>query len=168
MSFSETIFLFFLALVIFGPKKLPEIARQAGKWLNEFKRASNEFRSQIEQEIAHLEVDNKQTILPPSEPPSGATSRSTYAGAEIEAPAEVPALTAAASGDGFNLDEAAAGEAPLTPASPASVTPEQASPTGPSSATPASSEDVTASDAVGAAAASDSRRSLSHAPESHA
>jgi sec-independent protein translocase protein TatB len=76
MSFSETIFLFFLALVIFGPKKLPEIARQVGKYLNEFKRASNEFKAQIEQEIAHLEVETKQqTILPPTPPVEGTTSR---------------------------------------------------------------------------------------------
>jgi sec-independent protein translocase protein TatB len=76
MSFSETIFLFLLALVIFGPKKLPEIARQVGKYLNEFKRASNEFKSQIEQEIAHLEVETKQqTILPPSPSVEGTTSR---------------------------------------------------------------------------------------------
>ena len=59
MSFSETIFLFFLALIIFGPKKLPEIARQAGRLLAELRRASNEFRSQIETEIAHLEVEKK-------------------------------------------------------------------------------------------------------------
>ena len=76
MSFSETIFLFLLALVIFGPKKLPEIARQVGKYLNEFKRASNEFKTQIEQEIAHLEVETKQqTILPPTPPVEGTTSR---------------------------------------------------------------------------------------------
>ncbi|HTW32966.1 MAG TPA: twin-arginine translocase TatA/TatE family subunit [Candidatus Sulfotelmatobacter sp.] len=76
MSFSETIFLFFLALIIFGPKKLPEIARQAGKLLNEFRRASNEFKAQIEQEIAHLEVEErKKTILPPSPPVEGTASR---------------------------------------------------------------------------------------------
>jgi Sec-independent protein translocase protein TatA len=71
MSFSETIFLFFLALIIFGPKKLPEIARQAGKLLAELRRASNEFKSQIETEIAHLEVEKKQTALPPNPPPQG-------------------------------------------------------------------------------------------------
>ena len=76
MSFSETIFLFFLALVIFGPKKLPEIARQVGKLLNEFRRASNEFKAQIEQEIAHLEIeDKKKTILPPSPSVEGTASR---------------------------------------------------------------------------------------------
>ncbi|MFY9743641.1 MAG: twin-arginine translocase TatA/TatE family subunit [Candidatus Sulfotelmatobacter sp.] len=59
MSFSETIFLFFLALIIFGPKKLPEIARQAGRLLAELRRASNEFKSQIETEISHLEVKQR-------------------------------------------------------------------------------------------------------------
>jgi len=71
MGFSETIFLFFLALVIFGPKKLPEIARQVGKALNEFRRASNEFKAQIESEISQLEMENRQQILPPSAPPMG-------------------------------------------------------------------------------------------------
>lgn len=71
MGFSETIFLFLLALVIFGPKKLPEIARQVGKALNEFRRASNEFKAQIESEISQLEMENRQQILPPSTPPKG-------------------------------------------------------------------------------------------------
>lgn len=65
MSFGETVFLFLLALIIFGPKKLPEIARQVGKYLNEFKRASNEFKAQIEQEISHLDTAKPQ-ILPPT------------------------------------------------------------------------------------------------------
>ena len=71
MSFSETIFLFFLALIIFGTKKLPEIARQAGKLLAELRRASNEFKSQIETEISHLEVEKSRTAPPPSLPPQG-------------------------------------------------------------------------------------------------
>lgn len=76
MSFSETIFLFFLALIVFGPKKLPEIARQAGRILAELRRASNEFKSQIEAEIAHLELQKNethgtQTVLPPAQPPQG-------------------------------------------------------------------------------------------------
>ena len=94
MSFSETIFLFFLALIIFGPKKLPEIARYIGKALNEFRRASNEFKAQIEQEISNLEVEKRQTILPPSPTPEGATGRSQLA----EAPATLasPVATPAA------------------------------------------------------------------------
>ena len=99
MSFSETIFLFFLALIIFGPKKLPEIARTVGKYLNEFRRASNEFKAQIEQEIAHLEVENKKTILPPGTPVEGTTSRTLAAAAsessQATAAPETPATLAA-------------------------------------------------------------------------
>ena len=106
MSFSETIFLFFLALIIFGPKKLPEIARQAGRLLAELRRASNEFRSQIETEIAHLEVEKKsQTILPPSSPPPGAVASLSLNPASSEVVAQesrttlgAPADTALASG----------------------------------------------------------------------
>ena len=94
MSFSETIFLFFLALIIFGPKKLPEIARQVGKYMNEFKRASNEFKAQIEQEISNLEVEQRQTILAPSPPPEGATSRTLNAAPGEVSATEVPATAA--------------------------------------------------------------------------
>jgi TatA/E family protein of Tat protein translocase len=71
LGFPEMIFIFFLALIIFGPKKLPEIGRQIGKALNEFRRASNEFRAQIESEINNLEneVHSKPQILPPAQPP---------------------------------------------------------------------------------------------------
>jgi sec-independent protein translocase protein TatB len=65
MSFSDTVFIFFLALIVFGPKKLPEMARQAGRLLAELRRASNEFRSQIESEIAHMEVQKKQAESAP-------------------------------------------------------------------------------------------------------
>jgi sec-independent protein translocase protein TatB len=96
MSFSETIFLFLLALIIFGPKKLPEIARMVGKTLNEFRRASNEFKMQIEQEIAHLEVEKKQTILPPSLPPENTTSRNGTGAANLEAATSSSAPAASA------------------------------------------------------------------------
>jgi sec-independent protein translocase protein TatB len=88
MSFSDTVFLFFLALILFGPKKLPEMARQAGKLLAELRRASNEFKSQIETEIAHLEVEKSQTILPPTPSVQG-----TVASLGLNPPtAEPPAL----------------------------------------------------------------------------
>ena len=86
MSFGDTAFIFILALLIFGPKKLPEIARQVGKWLAEFKRASNEFKAQIQSEIDQLEVKEKQQkraeeeqkVLPTAEPPPGAVHSSLY------------------------------------------------------------------------------------------
>lgn len=60
MSFADTAVLFVLALLLFGPKKLPGIARQVGKALNEFKRASNEFKAQIEAEISQMEIQERQ------------------------------------------------------------------------------------------------------------
>jgi sec-independent protein translocase protein TatB len=83
MGFSETIFLFFLALLIFGPKKLPEIARQVGKALNEFKRASNEFKAQIASEIAQLEHENQRPVLPPAQEPVGTIATEPPAAPEV-------------------------------------------------------------------------------------
>jgi sec-independent protein translocase protein TatB len=56
----EMIFIFLLALILFGPKKMPEIGRQVARILNEFRRASNEFRSQIESEVNSLEMSGKE------------------------------------------------------------------------------------------------------------
>lgn len=56
-SFSEIAFLVLLGLILFGPKRLPEIARTMGKFIAEFKRASNEFQSQIHDEIHKLELE---------------------------------------------------------------------------------------------------------------
>ncbi len=50
-TFQDSAFIFFLALLLFGPKKLPELARYVGKLMAEFRRASNEFRTQMEDEL---------------------------------------------------------------------------------------------------------------------
>jgi sec-independent protein translocase protein TatA len=69
LGFPEMIFLFMLALLIFGPKKLPEIGRQVGRALSEFKRASDEFKSQIQSEISKIDLEEgSHMILPPSAP----------------------------------------------------------------------------------------------------
>ena len=47
----ELIIIFMIALIIFGPRKLPELGRSLGKSLGEFKRASNELRNTLEEEI---------------------------------------------------------------------------------------------------------------------
>src|SRR3954464_12328152 len=68
LGFSETAFLVILGLLLFGPKKLPEIGRQIGRIMAEFKRASSEFQNQLSDEVRQLErevEDTKQTILPP-------------------------------------------------------------------------------------------------------
>jgi TatA/E family protein of Tat protein translocase len=87
LGFPEMIFLFLFALILFGPKKLPEIGRQIGRALNEFKRASNEFKAQIESEISQLDLENsRQTILPPVQAPAGSVASGSGPRPEITVP----------------------------------------------------------------------------------
>jgi sec-independent protein translocase protein TatB len=60
LGMSEMIFIFLLALIIFGPRKLPEIGREIGKALAELKRASNDFKSQLENEIELVNVEEER------------------------------------------------------------------------------------------------------------
>ncbi|MFY9726510.1 MAG: twin-arginine translocase TatA/TatE family subunit [Bryobacteraceae bacterium] len=53
----EMIFIFLLALILFGPKKLPEIGRTVGKALTEFRRASNELKATFDREMKNLEAE---------------------------------------------------------------------------------------------------------------
>jgi Sec-independent protein translocase protein TatA len=103
----EMIFLFFLALILFGPKKMPEIGRQVARFLGEFRRASNEFRSQIEAEINNLDPagNPRQQILPPSQAPFGSLANRIFnppppekmeAAEDAAAKAETASATAAA------------------------------------------------------------------------
>lgn len=53
----EMIFIFLLALVLFGPKELPELGRKVGRALVEFRRASNELKSTFDRELKSLEAE---------------------------------------------------------------------------------------------------------------
>jgi|TARA_B100000686_G_scaffold82308_1_gene88953 TatA/E family protein of Tat protein translocase len=54
----EMIIILVIALIVFGPRKLPELGRSLGKSLGEFKRASNDLRNTLDEEIR---IEEKQT-----------------------------------------------------------------------------------------------------------
>lgn len=110
----ELIVIVVVALLIFGPQRLPEFARTLGKGLAEFRRASNELRQTLA--LDELESDLRKTANQIKSPPPA--SRPAQAGDTL--PAGVGGATAAAAavqeaGDGVAPDPAAAAAPATTP-----------------------------------------------------
>jgi Tat protein translocase TatB subunit len=83
----ELFLIFVVALIVFGPRKLPEIGKSLGKMMAEFRRASNEFRSTIESEVEAEKIRESMRIEPPKVEP-----------VKAEAAAQTPAPSEAAPG----------------------------------------------------------------------
>ncbi len=66
----ELIIIFVIALIIFGPRKLPELGKSLGRSISEFKRASNELRNTLEDEIRLDEQRQKAPAPAPAPTPS--------------------------------------------------------------------------------------------------
>ena len=67
----EMIAIFVIALLLFGPKKLPELGRTLGKAITEFRRASNELKATFESHLSELEKENqsmKESLSPYTAP----------------------------------------------------------------------------------------------------
>jgi TatA/E family protein of Tat protein translocase len=79
----ELIIIFVIALIIFGPRKLPELGRSLGKSLAEFKRASNELKSTLEEEIKLEEQQHRATEAAKAAPaPTAAATETAPAAAQ--------------------------------------------------------------------------------------
>jgi TatA/E family protein of Tat protein translocase len=131
MSLPDTIFIFGLALVVFGPKKLPEIGRQLGKLVLEFRRASNEFKMQIEEELRAAETADRQKqiaappVTPAPEPASEAlTIRPPSDGATVST--ESPSARVIPVDEEVAELKAVAGDHPEMPSNGLEREPEQA------------------------------------------
>ena len=71
----ELLLIFLVALLVFGPRKLPELGRMFGKGLAEFRRATGELRESLEMEVARAEAGRKEpvTVVPIRPQPAAGT-----------------------------------------------------------------------------------------------
>lgn len=79
----ELIIIFVIALIVFGPRKLPGLGKSLGKSIGEFKRASNELRSTLEQEIRVEET--RKEIMEPIETISNEAKEAIKKATELDA-----------------------------------------------------------------------------------
>ena len=63
LGMPELILIFVVALLLFGPRKMPQIGRSIGRAMGEFRRASNEFKRTIEDEVASDELRDVEQDL---------------------------------------------------------------------------------------------------------
>lgn len=81
LGFTEILFILVLALLLFGPRRLPELGRTLGRGLAEFRRASTDLRATIEDEMHSLEREATPEPEPPRShsvaPPAPAQSSKT-------------------------------------------------------------------------------------------
>ena len=106
LGFENSILLMVLALVVFGPRRLPEIGRRIGKIMYEVRKASNDFKFQMEEELRTAEDADRRkkeaerlSALPSSEQPaaeSPATETASETPAESPYPDQVPYSASAA------------------------------------------------------------------------
>ena len=75
----EMIVIFVIALIIFGPRKLPELGRSLGKSIAEFKKATSELQSTLEEEI---QLDEQRSAVETSK--ASASSTTTAAAASVD------------------------------------------------------------------------------------
>ncbi|MGP8251696.1 MAG: twin-arginine translocase TatA/TatE family subunit [Terracidiphilus sp.] len=96
LGMSDSLFLMLLALVVFGPRRLPQIGRQIGKLMYEFRKASNDFKFQMEEELRNSEEAERrkkeeaerQKALAAGQVPAEPAPPQPFTGGYMNAPAE--------------------------------------------------------------------------------
>jgi len=91
----ELLVIFVIALIVFGPRKLPEIGKSLGKMIGEFRRASNDLKRTIEDEV---EADRLRQLA--SVPYSDVSSSPSAAPAATDGAEPLPASSAAVGAPG--------------------------------------------------------------------
>lgn len=96
LGIPELILIFIVALIVFGPKRLPEIGRTLGKAMGEFKKATDDFKNTIEREV---QVEELKQLASTTIPVHEAVSRTepvpvaVHPGEPVEPPAQAADLT---------------------------------------------------------------------------
>ena len=89
LGFPELLIIMVIALIIFGPRKLPELGRSLGKSIGEFRKASNELKSTLEEEIRMEEIKEQRTKLETEQASAVEAGNPTAAPQEIYPPTDV-------------------------------------------------------------------------------
>ena len=119
LGYPEMVFIFVLALLLFGPKKLPELGRTLGKALTEFRRASTELKATFDREMKNLEQETEPIKQVASEYhydtynydySSGTPYDHSYGGGEYDSTASHPSIESASAPQGAESTKSVAPE----------------------------------------------------------
>jgi len=177
LGMPEIMFIMVLALVLFGPKKLPEIGRTVGKAINEFRRASSELKTTFEREMQNLEQETNSVkeIAAPyqydaynydySEP--AATSDGSYGTESYDSTAVIPSTTSASATEGAELPLAVTPEGTVARGDEAASVSDPEGSTHQASAAPAESHDALRADLSAFQPASDPHSTAVSATSEH-
>jgi len=86
LGFQEILIIFVIALLVFGPKKLPELGKSLGKGLREFKKATDDLKSNWEDQVREVEEPIKETAKDIEN--TGQEMTTAYNSSETSQPAE--------------------------------------------------------------------------------
>lgn len=109
LGYPEMVFIFILALLLFGPKKLPELGRTLGKAMTEFRRASSELKATFDREMKSLEQETEPIKQAASEYhydtynydySSGSPYDHSYGAGEFDSTASHPSISSASAPQG--------------------------------------------------------------------
>jgi len=96
LSIPHLVVIFVVALIVFGPEKLPELARNLGKVMAEFKRASGQMRATFEEHLRDIERETDQRRIggaPPTTEPPAAPAAGAIPAEPPHAPGRIPGTT---------------------------------------------------------------------------
>lgn len=129
LGMPEILFILVLALLIFGPKRLPEMGRTLGRGLREFRRATNDLKRTVETEISADDKPPRPSPVKPTvatAPPDQTAAETAVEAAGAATEAEPPGAEAVATEE----SSAGAGESPEAASAEAEAASEPVSPSG--------------------------------------